>query len=90
MAFSIHPHLPLVDQITRFNLGYRLAMLDLRCKNMIVIENDGDWFDTESVKQYLGLHGGRKPPFSTMDRSQKVVQNGYVLVTIAECNVVQF
>ena len=63
-------------------------MFDLKYKNMV--ENDVDWFDAESVKQYLRLHGGHKPQISTMDRLQQVVQNGYVLVAIAEYNVVQF
>lgn len=44
----------------------------------------------EPVKQYLGLLGGQKPHFSTVDREQQVVQNGYALVVIAKYNVVQF
>lgn len=65
-----------------------IEVFDLKCKNMV--ENNEDWFDAESVKQYLRLRGGQKPQFSALDSSQQVIQNGYVLVAIAEYNVVQF
>jgi len=33
---------------------------------------------------YLNLYGVHKPRFSARDKSQRVVQNGYILVVIAE------